>query len=171
MLSWTWSFPVASPTVSHGVWRGSSGSVQPQVSLLSEQSVQRGIAVLPHCELRMCWCPCVPDLRAMCSNSNFSAGGGDGEESGGLPVSSRNAAVAPVYWHGGGLLHCGDDLGVHAHEAQVQLDHVTFGHPLVPRGVDLFLPTLSQATLPSGRIQTCLKGHANTRVLKAEAVY
>lgn len=92
-------------------------------------------------------------------NFNFSAGGGDGEEPRGLPVSSRNPAVAPVYGHGGGLLHCGYDLGVHAHEAQVQLHHGTLGipwslvalafsyqHPIKHRCLELNA---------NGRIQTC----------------
>ncbi|CAF98108.1 unnamed protein product [Tetraodon nigroviridis] len=79
----------------HGVRRRGSGSVQPEVPLLPEQPDQRGLPLLLHC-------------------------GGDGEEPGRVPFRHRDPAVAPVHRHGGGLLHGGHDLGVHADEAQVQ---------------------------------------------------
>lgn len=49
-----------------------------------------------------------------------SAGGGDGEEPRRVPLGYRDPAVAPLHGHGGGFLHGGHDLGLHAHEAQVQ---------------------------------------------------
>lgn len=44
------------PTVPDEVRSRSSGSVQPEVPLLSEQSAQRCTAVLLHCKSSVCWC-------------------------------------------------------------------------------------------------------------------
>lgn len=117
---WLWrSLPLLRPTVPDGVRRGGPGPVQPEVPLLSEQSEQRGAALLLRCEssvrrhVHAHVDPC-------CNLSSSCAGGGDGEEPRRVPFSNRNPAVTPLHGHGGGLLQRGHDLGLHAHEAQVQ---------------------------------------------------
>lgn len=145
------SFPVVSHSFTwHSAWklRGCTAWSSTTVrTVWTERHCRTPSPWVEHVLVHVC-------VRFVCYNFNFSAGGGDGEESGGLPVSSRNPAVAPVYGHGGGLLHCGYDLGVHAHEAQVQLLHGTFRDPLAFS----YQHPIKQRCLElnaNGRIQTC----------------